>query len=451
MVRLFSYLTDKDMFAEYYKKQLAKRLLLQRSASDDAERSMIAKLKLKCGAQFTSKLEGMVTDINLSQDIQTAFSEWMEAKALKLEVDLSVQVLTTGFWPTYKSDELNLPSELVACVSAFKEYYDTRTSHRRLRWVHNLGSAQLVGNFLPGGKKKQHDLLLSTYQACILLLFNSQDTYSCADVQAALKLPLDDLKRYLLSLCVGKYRLLLKSPAGKEVEPTDTFKANLEFTDRARRIKVPMLNARVTQEEKETTRQTVDEVSPDAPRGRRAQPRAQLSGQRAHPQYLLPATPLPPRLRLAGPQARDRGGAGADHEDAQVARPPKVRRPPAHAAPAPPAAARALLLPWRAAAAAVARSFKSRAARRTALGRTARSPLTAAASAPRAPAPPSARQAGARGVAAADAPLQARPQADQEAHRGPHRARVPRARRDQEQRVPLPRLSRARRRPSCCA
>jgi hypothetical protein len=50
--------------------QLAKRLLLQRSASDDAERSMIAKLKLKCGAQFTSKLEGMVTDMNLSQDHQ---------------------------------------------------------------------------------------------------------------------------------------------------------------------------------------------------------------------------------------------------------------------------------------------------------------------------------------------------------------------------------------------
>ena len=164
VVRLFSYLTDKDIFAEFYKKQLAKRLLLQRSASDDAERSMIAKLKLKCGAQFTSKLEGMVTDMNLSSEHQTAFVEWMNAKDVKLETDLTVQVLTTGFWPTYKSDELNLPSEMVACVSAFKEYYDSRTSHRRLRWVHNLGSAQVVGTFQPGGKKKQHDLIVSTYQ-----------------------------------------------------------------------------------------------------------------------------------------------------------------------------------------------------------------------------------------------------------------------------------------------
>ena len=38
--------------AEFYKKQLAKRLLLARSSSDDAERSMIAKLKLR-----RSKLE----------------------------------------------------------------------------------------------------------------------------------------------------------------------------------------------------------------------------------------------------------------------------------------------------------------------------------------------------------------------------------------------------------
>lgn len=73
VVRLFSYLSDKDIFAEFYKKQLAKRLLLARSSSDDAERSMIAKLKLRCGAQFTSKLEGMVTDMNLSSDMQQVY------------------------------------------------------------------------------------------------------------------------------------------------------------------------------------------------------------------------------------------------------------------------------------------------------------------------------------------------------------------------------------------
>eukprot|EP00966_Prymnesium_polylepis_P093439 2162684-Prymnesium_polylepis.1 len=71
------------------------------------------------------------------------------------------QVLTTGFWPTYKNDDLNLPSEMLACIETFKLFYDKRTSHRRLRWVHQLGNAQVLGNFLPNGKKKQHDLVVS--------------------------------------------------------------------------------------------------------------------------------------------------------------------------------------------------------------------------------------------------------------------------------------------------
>lgn len=49
----------KDVFEAFYKKDLAKRLLLGRSVSIDAEKGAISKLKTECGSQFTSKLEGM--------------------------------------------------------------------------------------------------------------------------------------------------------------------------------------------------------------------------------------------------------------------------------------------------------------------------------------------------------------------------------------------------------
>lgn len=43
---LFRFLQDKDVFERYYKQHLAKRLLFNRSVSDDAERSMLSKLKV---------------------------------------------------------------------------------------------------------------------------------------------------------------------------------------------------------------------------------------------------------------------------------------------------------------------------------------------------------------------------------------------------------------------
>ena len=53
------FIHGKDVFEAFYKKDLAKRLLVGKSASVDSEKSMLSKLKAECGAGFTSKLEGM--------------------------------------------------------------------------------------------------------------------------------------------------------------------------------------------------------------------------------------------------------------------------------------------------------------------------------------------------------------------------------------------------------
>lgn len=65
------------MFERYYKAHLAKRLLLHRSISDDAERGLLAKLKIECGYQFTQKLEGMFHDMKISVDTQNAYKEYL--------------------------------------------------------------------------------------------------------------------------------------------------------------------------------------------------------------------------------------------------------------------------------------------------------------------------------------------------------------------------------------
>ncbi|KAK9146662.1 hypothetical protein Sjap_006565 [Stephania japonica] len=95
-------------------KKLARRLLFDKSANDDHERSILTKLKQQCGGQFTSKMEGMVTDLTLAKENQANFEEYLTTNPhAHPGIDLSVTVLTTGFWPSYKSFDLNLPAELI--------------------------------------------------------------------------------------------------------------------------------------------------------------------------------------------------------------------------------------------------------------------------------------------------------------------------------------------------
>eukprot|EP00871_Galdieria_phlegrea_P003715 jgi/Galph1/4344/GphlegSOOS_G3022.1 len=263
-IKLFSYLSEKDLFGEFYRKQLSKRLLFQRSLSEDLERSFITKLKMTCGSQYTSKLEGMVTDMHLSQDMQEAFRSWTKsytAQSLMGNVEFSITVLTTGHWPTYKSDDLRLPEELTKCLSVFQEFYDSRTSQRKLRWVHSLGVGTLSCSGFPLAKVKNFELQVSTHQMCILLLFNETNRLSLRWICEQLNVDnneqdLEGIRKYLLSLCNPKYPILIR----KETDGNEEFyEINLQFAPYQRRIKIPLLMARINQEEKEAARSAVDE------------------------------------------------------------------------------------------------------------------------------------------------------------------------------------------------
>ncbi|THG21762.1 hypothetical protein TEA_028421 [Camellia sinensis var. sinensis] len=189
VVKLLAYISDKDLFAEFYRKKLARRLLFDKSANDEHERSILTKLKQQCGGQFTSKMEGMVTDLTLARENQTKFEEYLNNNPnVNPGIDLTVTVLTTGFWPSYKSFDLNLPAEM----------------------------------------------------ASALLLFNASDRLSYQEIMTQLNLTDDDVVRLLHSLSCAKYKILTKEPNTKTISPTDHFEFNAKFTDKMRRIKIPL-------------------------------------------------------------------------------------------------------------------------------------------------------------------------------------------------------------------
>ncbi|XP_059640189.1 cullin-3A-like [Cornus florida] len=254
---LFRYLQEKDVFEKYYKQHLAKRLLSGKSVSEDAERSLIVKLKTECGYQFTSKLEGMFTDMKTSQDTMQGFYASMGSEMAE-NPTLHVQVLTTGSWPTQLSATCNLPPEILGLCEKFRMYYLGAHSGRRLTWQTNMGTADLKATF---GKGQKHELNVSTYQMCILMLFNSADRQSYKEIEQATEIPVSDLKRCLQSLaCVKGKNVLRKEPMSKNIAENDTFLVNEQFTSKFYKVKIGTVVAQKESEpEKQETRQRVEE------------------------------------------------------------------------------------------------------------------------------------------------------------------------------------------------
>ncbi|CAG8505419.1 9997_t:CDS:10, partial [Scutellospora calospora] len=117
MIVLFKYIDDKDVYQKFYSRMLAKRLIYGNSASDEAEGNMITRLKISCGVEYTSKLQKMFTDITISADINSKFSEYTKKNLTNggngSPVDFSILVLTAGAWPLTQSSmtEFQLPTE----------------------------------------------------------------------------------------------------------------------------------------------------------------------------------------------------------------------------------------------------------------------------------------------------------------------------------------------------
>lgn len=258
-VELFRFIEGKDVFEAFYKQDLARRLLMGRSASADAERSMLAKLKNECGSNFTHNLEQMFKDQQIARDEIASYKTWCEGNGhAKSSLDLSVNILSAAAWPTYPDTQLSLPDDIATQIERFEAYYVNKHTGRRLTWKHSLAHCVVKARFNKGPK----ELLVSAYQAVVLSLFNQIEGkpdgfLAYQQIADTTGLSGGDLDRTLQSLACGKIRVLMKHPKGRDVNSTDTFTVNKAFTDPKYRVKINQIQLKETKQENQDTHERV--------------------------------------------------------------------------------------------------------------------------------------------------------------------------------------------------
>ncbi|GAA6008585.1 hypothetical protein JCM10207_007167 [Rhodosporidiobolus poonsookiae] len=260
-VALFRFLTEKDAFEKYYNTHLSRRLIGQRSVSDDAERNMLAKFKVEAGAAFTKSAEGMMKDVKISEDTVAEYRRHQDRTGNKAPFDMQTIICGSNFWPfSTKEVTCALPPILQTGVKHFEQFYNHKHSGRKLTFRPEYGSVDVKTKF----KTRTHELNVSTQAMVVLALFEGledDEKLSYVDISNSTNMLSSDLKRTLQSLACAKYKILTKHPKGRDVADSDQFTFNSSFTAPLAKIKIMTVAAKVENDaERKETEMKVDEA-----------------------------------------------------------------------------------------------------------------------------------------------------------------------------------------------
>ena len=256
IMTVFKYIEDKDVFQKFYSRMLARRLVHSNSSSDDAETSMISKLKEACGFEYTNKLQRMFQDMQISKDLNTGFKEHLQGLGHK-GLDSQYSILGTGFWPlTPPNTTFNPPEEVNADCERFSRFYKNKHEGRKLTWLWQLCKGEVKANYCKGAKMP-YTFQVSIYQMAILLLFNEKDKNTYEEIAQTTQLNAESLDPSLAILL--KAKVLLMSPDGDKPGPGKTFALNFDFKNKKLRVNLNVGMKSESKQEEAETNKTIEE------------------------------------------------------------------------------------------------------------------------------------------------------------------------------------------------
>ncbi len=233
LIQVVSYMTDKDLFLEYSRINMAKRILQKKNKDQDVEIYFISLLKPLLGTYSTTRLEGMIRDKEkTTEEIQDYLDSPKPFRTLFEPTNI-----TFGNWPQLSNTPLHLPATIRECYQHYEEYYRTRRSGYKVDPIYSYGTAVVNAQY----PTRSYDFVMNIPQTTVYYLFMGHlNTMTYQQIREETQMSDSFLKRVLHSLsCNRSLRILHKSPESNSIQETDSFRFNVDFHSPNRVIQVP--------------------------------------------------------------------------------------------------------------------------------------------------------------------------------------------------------------------
>lgn len=154
----------------------------------------------------------MFQDIGLSKDLNDKFKKHLMQSNTPLDLDFSIQVLSSGSWPFQQPGNFNLPQELERSVRRFTTFYSQQHNGRKLHWLWQNSKGEIQSTYT----KNIYTFQASTWQMAVLLQFNLADKFSIQQLLDNTGIKMEILTQ-VLSILLKVKLLVTKDLAANEL------------------------------------------------------------------------------------------------------------------------------------------------------------------------------------------------------------------------------------------
>ena len=168
IISLLRILNDKLAFFEDANKKLSDRLIKDTTLSKEREKIFISKLTQEKGVSATSKMTGMMEDLEENKKIEEQYKSFSKEQKYNNSINFKVKVVQQGTWMISQKQvkSYNLPKFLLNNVNSFEKFYENRyKDKRKLLWCFDISRVEIQYLYLTN-----KNISISTLVQLLILL-----------------------------------------------------------------------------------------------------------------------------------------------------------------------------------------------------------------------------------------------------------------------------------------